>query len=295
MLQSEVGDVSTISDFVPLDEFRASRIYKEFSAPQGYLDSIQAILEKSATSYAAATVILGEPHWPASETTRRRMEWLAPHFRRAVQIGKVIDLKEVKAAALADTLDGIAAGMLLLDEGGKIVHANAAGQAMVAEKSVIQIVGNRLGLFDPGTERALHDMLANLGAGDAALGARGISIPLKGRDGKEYVAQILPLTAGARRAAGVAHSAVAALFIREATLNLPHPIQTIAGLFRLTPAEMRVLMMIIDIGGIPKVAPVLGVSEKTVKTHLKHVFEKTGTRRQVDLVKLVAKYMNPLA
>jgi DNA-binding CsgD family transcriptional regulator len=58
---------------------------------------------------------------------------------------------------------------------------------------------------------------------------------------------------------------------------------------------MRVLMMIIDIGGIPKVAPVLGVSEKTVKTHLKHVFEKTGTRRQVDLVKLVAKYMNPLA
>jgi Bacterial regulatory proteins, luxR family len=39
----------------------------------------------------------------------------------------------------------------------------------------------------------------------------------------------------------------------------------------------------------------LGVSETTVKTHLQHVFEKTGTQRQADLVKLVAGYMSPLA
>jgi DNA-binding CsgD family transcriptional regulator len=32
-----------------------------------------------------------------------------------------------------------------------------------------------------------------------------------------------------------------------------------------------------------------------VRTHLRHVFEKTGTNRQADLVKLVAAYMSPLA
>jgi hypothetical protein len=32
-----------------------------------------------------------------------------------------------------------------------------------------------------------------------------------------------------------------------------------------------------------------------VKTHLQHVFEKTDTNRQADLVKLVAGYMSPLA
>jgi DNA-binding CsgD family transcriptional regulator len=46
---------------------------------------------------------------------------------------------------------------------------------------------------------------------------------------------------------------------------------------KLTPAEMRVLMMIVQIGGVPEIAPVLGISETTVKTHLQHVFEKTGT------------------
>ena len=57
---------------------------------------------------------------------------------------------------------------------------------------------------------------------------------------------------------------------------------------------MRVLMMIIEVGGVPEVAPVLGISEPTVKTHLQRIFAKTDTNRQADLVKLVAGYINPL-
>jgi DNA-binding CsgD family transcriptional regulator len=57
---------------------------------------------------------------------------------------------------------------------------------------------------------------------------------------------------------------------------------------------MRVLMMIVEVGGVPEVVATLGVSEPTVKTHLQHIFQKTGTSRQADLVKLVAGYMSPL-
>jgi DNA-binding CsgD family transcriptional regulator len=73
------------------------------------------------------------------------------------------------------------------------------------------------------------------------------------------------------------HSAAAAVFIRKTELDLPHPLEVISNAYRLTPAEMRVLMLIVQIGGVPEIAPVLGVSETTVKTHLQHVFEKTGT------------------
>jgi DNA-binding CsgD family transcriptional regulator len=37
----------------------------------------------------------------------------------------------------------------------------------------------------------------------------------------------------------------------------------------------------------------LGVSQSTVKTHLGHLFEKTGTRRQAELVKLTAGFEIP--
>ena len=64
--------------------------------------------------------------------------------------------------------------------------------------------------------------------------------------------------------------------------------------FSLTPTELRVLLAIVDVGGVPEVAAALGVADTTVKTHLGRLFEKTGAARQADLVKLVAGFSTPL-
>lgn len=69
----------------------------------------------------------------------------------------------------------------------------------------------------------------------------------------------------------------------------------IAAAFRLTPSELRVLMAIIEIGGVPDIAAKLGVAETTVKTHLGRLFEKTGAGRQADLVKIAAGFAVPFA
>ena len=55
------------------------------------------------------------------------------------------------------------------------------------------------------------------------------------------------------------------------------------------------LLGIVEIGGVPEVACLLGVAETTIKTHLRRVFLKTGAVRQADLVRLVAGFMSPLA
>jgi DNA-binding CsgD family transcriptional regulator len=68
----------------------------------------------------------------------------------------------------------------------------------------------------------------------------------------------------------------------------------IANLYKLTPAELRVLRAIVDVGGVPEVAASLGVAVTTIKTHLGRLFEKTGVGRQADLVKLVAGFSTPL-
>jgi DNA-binding CsgD family transcriptional regulator len=51
----------------------------------------------------------------------------------------------------------------------------------------------------------------------------------------------------------------------------------------------------VEIGGVPEIAPILGIAEPTVRTHLRHIFEKTGTNRRADLVKVVAAYSNPFS
>jgi DNA-binding CsgD family transcriptional regulator len=86
--------------------------------------------------------------------------------------------------------------------------------------------------------------------------------------------------------------------IHDASLDpslWPSPPEAVARRFNLTPSEIRVLFAIVEIGGVPEIAPVFGIAEQTVKSHLHHIFEKTGAKRQADLVKLVAAYSNPLA
>jgi DNA-binding CsgD family transcriptional regulator len=132
------------------------------------------------------------------------------------------------------------------------------------------------------------------GNGDAAVGRKGIAVPLRARDGGRYLANVLPLTSGARRKAHISYAAAATVFVHKATLDRPSPPEAIAQEFGLTPAELRVLFAIIEVGGVREVAEVLGISEATVKTHLHHLFGKTGTGRQVELVRLVAGYANAL-
>jgi DNA-binding CsgD family transcriptional regulator/PAS domain-containing protein len=290
----ELEQPVSLEDIVPHSEFRKSRFYREWVQPQHWIDAVAATLEKSATTYTAFSVIRDEHDGAVDDEVRRRMQLLVPHVRRTVMIGKVIDLHKVEAAALADTLDGLAAAMFLVDAPGRIVHANAAALAMVDSASVARVAGGKFVAADATVDRALHDIFMNAESGDAAVGTKGIAVPLSSRDGERYVAHVLPLTSGVRRKASVAYSAVAAVFVRKAALELPHPLETIASTFKLTPAEMRVLMMIVQLGGVAEVAPVLGLSEATVKTHLQHIFAKTETSRQADLIKLVAGYMSPL-
>jgi DNA-binding CsgD family transcriptional regulator len=120
-------------------------------------------------------------------------------------------------------------------------------------------------------------------------------VSLTGQDGERYVAHALPLTSGARRRAGIDRAAAAALFVRRAALVASSASQVIGETFKLTPTELRVLLAITEIGGIPEVATAFGIADTTVRTHVNRLFEKTGATRQADLVKLVAGFTTPLA
>lgn len=285
-----VEELVSVADLLSHEEHRKSLFFKEWVLPQGWTDAISATLEKSATAYSAFSVIRHERNGIVDDETRRRMKLIVPHIRRAVAIGKIIDLRSVKAAALADTLDGFSAAIVLVDDDNRIVHANAAGHAMLGDEAVITAAGAKLIFVD----QAATARLLGARSEDAATGAKNACLPLRSRNGDEYIAHILSLTAGKRRQAGSAYSAVAAVFIRKAELELPHPVEALAKRFGLTAAEMRVMFAIVEAGGVPEVAAILGISQATVKTHLQRIFGKTSTARQVDLVKLVAGYTGPL-
>ena len=291
---AEIEEPFATADLMPYEEFTETRFYQEWVRPQGLVDFLTAILDKSATSVAMFGVFRHERNGVVDDEARRRMRLIVPHIRRAVLIGRMFDLKAAEAATFADTLDGLSAGMCLVDAEGRIVHANAAGHAILAAGDILYAVSGRLAACDAQINQTLREVFAAAGQGDAALGTKGIAVPLTGRDGERYVAHALPLTSGARRRAGIAYTAVAALFVRKAALAMSSRSEVIGKAFKLTPTELRVLLAIVEVGGVPEVTAALGVADTTVRTHVSRLFEKTGATRQADLVKLVAGYSAPL-
>jgi DNA-binding CsgD family transcriptional regulator len=293
-LFANVGDIISTKNFIAYDEFLETRFYKEWAHPQLLVDSANAVLEKSATDVAMFTVFRHKRDGLVNGGMRRRMQLLIPHVRRAVLVGRLLDRRKSEAAVFADTFDRLGASIFLVEATGHIAHSNAAGRVLLSTGDLLYVAGSRLVAGDPKIDGLLQDAFITAGRGDGAIGVKGIALPLTSRGGENYVAHVLPLTSNARRRVGTSYAAVAALFVHKAALDAPSPPEAIAKAYKLTPTELRVLLAIVEVGGVPEVAEALGIAATTVRTHLHQTYHKTGVNRQADLVKLVAAFSNPL-
>jgi DNA-binding CsgD family transcriptional regulator len=285
----------TARDIFPHDVFITTRFYREWLQPQRLVDFAACVFDSLTTRAAALRVFRHERDGVVDEQARQRMRLIVPHVRRSVSVGGTIDLKTAETVTYIDMLDGISAGVFLVDAGGRIVHANLAGQMILAADDVVRAVDGRVAARDGRTDETLRGIFAAIAAGDDAIGSEGFAAPLTARSGDLYVAHVLPLNTGERRRAREVFPAIAALFVRRAALKEPSLPQAIAKIYGLTRSELRVLEAVVEIGGVADVAQALGLAASTVKTHLHHVFEKTGARRQSDLVRLVVGFTNPFA
>jgi len=250
-----------------------------------------ALAEEPGTSLASALAV----HRAVDDESRRRIGLLGEHVRRSLHIGNVLKLSKVDAAAFADAMDALAASVYLVDADGRLVHANAAGQAMLRDADVVRAANGKLTLIDQAGNQSLQQAIVAAHANGGAVDPRGVAVPTFASGGQRLVAHVLPLQSGARRAAGRDYSAVAAVFIRKEVLELPSSIEVFARAFALTPAESRVLLASLQVAAVSDIAALLGIAAPTIKTHLRRVYAKTGTTRQAELIRRVAGYMSPLA
>ena len=277
----------TLAGSSPNQRWRETSYYANWMAPLGIEDVMAMQLARDATSVGSIGLGRHVSKGPIGPRELEAATLLIPHLQRAIAISKLLDIKSVAAATLDAALDSFAAAIILVDAQCRVVHANAAGHEMLASGDP---VGNAQGVLAPKNDpaaRALERAVAQAAENDAAMGRRGFGIPAPRTDGKPCVLHVLPLKHGKLRS-GLLPSATAAIFVAPAVA--PHPVSAdvLAALFDLTPAEARVVEKIAAGLTPAEAARQLQIGPSTVKTHLAHIFSKTGTRRQADLVALAA-------
>jgi DNA-binding CsgD family transcriptional regulator/PAS domain-containing protein len=295
LMRSSIGEVGSAVSKMTEEGFRNSVLYQRWNEPKGYVvDLFNVTLERTATAVIHLGFVRHETVGIADAETLRDLSLLFPHYRRAVLIGKTIEQTRVEATSLSDALDGLAASVFLLDAANRIVYLNRAAESMLDEGLVARKSGDAIIICDKTADSTLRKTGAAIVGGEL-LNQESIAIAVRGLDGQPYIAHVLPLTSGVRQKAGRSYQAISALFLRSARFARPAALDAMAQLYSLTPAEVKTLVGVVELGSIPAAAKTHDVSRETIKTHLKRIFEKTGTSRQADLVKLLAGIISPLA
>jgi len=291
--QYPLGEPIVQSQAVRQDVIAGNRYYREWAIPKGLFDAVAVGLVRDRAMVGNAIFSQHESAGPIGDAQLGGLRLIAPHIRRAVTISNLFDMKTVEAATFAATVETLTVGVVLADEDAKIVHTNGAASAMLAAGDPIVERHGRIAVQSATTTTALQAAIAQAAKNEAALGQKGIGIPILRASGEPLVIHVLPLRRGHMRA-GLIQRAAAALFVASASGPPQMSHVALNQLYDLTPAEIRIFELICDGQTRDAIAGLLGVSVATVKSHLLHVFEKTGCRRQVDLVRLAKSLTFPV-
>ncbi|MBI1196567.1 MAG: helix-turn-helix transcriptional regulator [Phenylobacterium sp.] len=269
-----------------------NRFYSEWRRPQGLLDSVSVGLTRDAHSLSTCSFARHERLGPIGEPEREALRGLAPHLRRAVTISRLLDAQTVAAATFEAVVEATGAPILITDGQLNVLYANGPAQALLGRRDPLTQVGRRLVTNRPAATQALAVAIATAGTDEADIGHRGLAIPVIAGDGAPHALHVLPLGGGTLRP-GLVNEAVAAIFVSSAGPAPSDAGSLIAQLFGLSAKEARVFELI-ALGHTPgEAAAEMGIGVSTVRTHLLRIFDKTGLRRQADLVRMAASLALP--
>jgi DNA-binding CsgD family transcriptional regulator len=194
--------------------------------------------------------------------------------------------------ALCSAFDQMSIAVFLLSQEAKLLFVNAAGEAMLLQGWPVCSTNEYLhGMNRAASEQLQRGMSAVLAHTKKGAPNSGHFELCLGRVAEEKPGAIGYL----RGLSGMdAADPIVALFIASKREGKLYGTTALAESFGLSVAEARVLEQVIEVHTPSKVAERLSLSVYTVKSHMRKIFQKTGTARQVELLHLIESFRIPL-
>jgi DNA-binding CsgD family transcriptional regulator len=280
--EARAGTVFPIARACPV--FAATALYQNLLGPEGLAPGpgYCVVLGRDAEKLIGfVLVLLRNPDWVPRAEDHALLELLAPYLIRAVVVGLHLHERRSSIEALLGIFDTLVLGVVLLDSNSVVSFANQAAA---------RLLGASAGLSRPGPAGAAErkqrtEALRALLRREAGDPGAGLSDP------HPADRQPLHIISSPLRSAGTdgADDArfVTALFLGDASVAAASPEHALGALYGLTPAEERLALRLASGETLAVAAGQLGIRPSTARGALRSVFQKTDTRRQAALVRLV--------
>ena len=212
---------------------------------------------------------------------------ILPHMIRSVEMQWRMHRLELERSMARATND---AGVLVVNSDSRVLIADGLAEEILSRGSPLFLENGNLSARQPSDTEALRRMVASCLPRASGYHLRGGSARISYPDSDELDIAIMPLpTEQSSFAFDVEDNAQpAALIVLEDIAargtKMLHEMQQRYGL-----THTEALVAAECLKGEPReaLASKLGVTDSTVRTHLTHIYEKTGTKRRAQLVYLL--------
>jgi len=246
------------------------------------------------TAFAIGDNVMGEigihrrrNEAPLVADDKSKMEQLRPHLQRALQIHHRLGMLEGGRMLGLSVLQNLAIGVIVVDAKARVLFANEIAERALGAKAGITVAGGLLSTTEPrclGDLRRLISDSARTSAGSATI-AGGV-VAAGRQNGAALLLTVAPLRS---QTLGFGPPLPAALItFRDPNDDVAIDDRALVQAFGLTLAEARMASALASGMTLREYADREGITIATARTHLKHVFEKTGWRRQAQLARALA-------
>ncbi|MCG2672792.1 helix-turn-helix transcriptional regulator [Bradyrhizobium sp. GCM10023182] len=227
----------------------------------------------------------------------RKLDPLTPHLCRAFEASLLLGARADGKRQLSTILQLMPNAALLLDRDARIVQANSAAEALLRHSDGVAFSTNghsQLVAALPSERQALSKLIK-----EALDVANGRAMSLSGSEPIRLsrpngATPLLVLAVPLPRPSFAFWELVAPARIIIVIIDQDAKSRVRASLLRsaygLTTAEARVALLLASGISGRQLTAALGVSPDTIKTHLRRCFEKTGTRSQAELSRVLAMF-----
>lgn len=280
MWAANYGGFLSEMDVFTSEELENDPAYKAFYEPRGIGRSmITAIFPPMGP-----TLLLGVERSYADGPTSREsvmlLNEIRPHLARAALIASRLEFERARAAA--EVLGAIGLPALVFGHGGRVMAANALIQKL--DNAVRWLAADRFVLEDAAAERMLRRAIGALDRHDVT--PRSFAMRDESAQAA-MVAHVVPVRGDARDI--LVQSTGVLILTPVARPNAP-PVELIQSLFDLTPAEAKVARGLASGETLEEIAAANNLSRNTIRSQLRGALEKTGSRRQAELVALLGGF-----
>jgi DNA-binding CsgD family transcriptional regulator len=209
---------------------------------------------------------------------------LAPYLNQAALLAR--NLAYANATGMIDAYESVGCACFLLDHFGKVIKHNAQAQSILGDG--LDLSQRTVKCASPLDSLALANLIAGIRQNTAQNATNPAPFVLAHRPPKRpLIIQAICLSG---LTAAIFSPAKSILLVSDPEKRpAAAPPDLLKKLFNLTLTEVVLLSHLDQEVTLPAAAEIMGISFETARSHLKHIFSKTGTNRQSDLLMLIRR------